>query len=111
LYDALLKDKSEDEKGKPLFDIVAGTSSGAMNAAILVSYVVEKRTWNRSVDRLKAFWSHVSTNPNVQSLLGFRKWWDSWHNFNPNAASYELARKYFSTREFLLLGLRTYSCH
>jgi NTE family protein len=106
LYDALHKeDDSKGEKGKPLFDIVAGTSSGAMNAAILVSYVIEKGTWIHSVDRLKSFWSHVSTKPNVQALPGFRKWWDSWHNFNPNAASYELARKYYSTKEFLFTGV------
>ena len=30
-----------------LFDIVAGTSSGAINAAVLVSYVARNRTWRR----------------------------------------------------------------
>ena len=33
------KDKLNGSKSKPLFDIVAGTSAGAMNAAILVSHV------------------------------------------------------------------------
>jgi hypothetical protein len=31
-------------KGRPIFDIIAGTSIGAINAAILVSYVVENQT-------------------------------------------------------------------
>ena len=32
-------------KGRPIFDIIAGTSIGAINAAILVSYVVENQTY------------------------------------------------------------------
>jgi hypothetical protein len=31
-------------KGRPIFDIIAGTSIGAINAAFLVSYVVENQT-------------------------------------------------------------------
>jgi NTE family protein len=31
--------------GEQLFDIVPGTSAGAINAAILVSYVKENKTW------------------------------------------------------------------
>jgi hypothetical protein len=31
-------------KGRPIFDIIAGTSIGAINAAILVSYVVKNQT-------------------------------------------------------------------
>jgi NTE family protein len=108
LYDTLREeDEGKGEIGKSsLFDVVAGTSSGAMNAAILVSHAVEKRTWNTSVDRLKEFWNHVSTNPNIQTIRGFRKLWENLHTFNPNAASYELARKYYSTREFLFTGVR-----
>ncbi|MGH9927532.1 MAG: patatin-like phospholipase family protein [Nitrososphaeraceae archaeon] len=38
-----IKKRDEDQgiRGKPVFDIIAGTSIGAMNAAVLVSYVVE----------------------------------------------------------------------
>ena len=44
LYESL--SKADTEKGKkrePIFDIIAGTSIGAINAAILVSYVVENQ--------------------------------------------------------------------
>lgn len=34
------EDKENGEKDRPLFDIVAGSSIGAVNAALLVSYVV-----------------------------------------------------------------------
>ena len=107
LYDTLPKEVEHNgERGRPLFDIVAGTSSGAMNGAILVSYVVEKGTWNGSIDRLNEFWRYVSVNPNVQNIPGFSSWWQNWHNLNPNAASDELARKYYSTKEFLFTGVQ-----
>jgi hypothetical protein len=45
LYESLSKmDIEEGNKGKPIFDIIAGTSIGAINAAVLVSYV---NFWNR----------------------------------------------------------------
>jgi predicted acylesterase/phospholipase RssA len=40
---------SDDEH---IFDIIAGTSIGAINAAIIVSNVKENKTWNYSADRL-----------------------------------------------------------
>jgi NTE family protein len=41
LYESLSKiDTEEGDKGKSTFDIIAGTSIGAINAAVLVSYVV-----------------------------------------------------------------------
>ena len=39
------KDVEQGKKGKSTFDIVAGTSIGAINAAVLVSYVVENQTY------------------------------------------------------------------
>jgi hypothetical protein len=45
---------------RPLLDIVAGTSIGAINAAIIVSYVVENNTWDGSSDSLNEFWEYLS---------------------------------------------------
>jgi len=42
---------------EPIFHIIAGTSTGAMNAAILVSYVKENKTWEGSDERLVEFWA------------------------------------------------------
>jgi NTE family protein len=54
-YDAgvfqALYDKIDTSDGRPLFDIIAGTSSGAMNAAILVSNVIEKG-WDHTADNV-----------------------------------------------------------
>ena len=41
----------EDEK-RPLFDIVAGASIGAMNGAIVVSNVIRHRSWEDSLKKL-----------------------------------------------------------
>src|SRR5215471_11907869 len=41
LYERITKTDREKGDGKPFLNIVAGTSIGAINAAIIVSYVVE----------------------------------------------------------------------
>jgi hypothetical protein len=46
-----------NEKDGPLFHIVAGTSIGPMNAAVLVRNVVKRRkTWLEAAKVLKYFW-------------------------------------------------------
>ena len=61
-----LKDSKRSED-KPLFDIVAGTSIGAMNAAVLVSNVVkEKGSWKLAINQLEEFWTKgLASNPKV----------------------------------------------
>ena len=56
LYERIHKaDRERGEKGKPFLNIVAGTSIGAINAAIIVSYVVENNMWESSSERLNEF--------------------------------------------------------
>src|SRR5919109_4918197 len=63
LYEFLSKkDEKEGNKGKPIFDIVAGTSIGAMNAAVLTSYVVENGTYEGSAERLIGSYYHHDPN-------------------------------------------------
>jgi NTE family protein len=94
-----------NSRDAPLFDIVAGTSSGAMNAAILVSNAVEKG-WDYAASKLKEFWDYVSVNPYVQDIPGFSMWWNNLHNVDMAAASQEAARKYYSTKQFLVTGVQ-----
>lgn len=54
--------KFEDNNNKPMFDIVAGTSAGAINAVLLVNYVIKMGTWKGSAEVLLAFWKDVSTS-------------------------------------------------
>ncbi len=63
MYSWIKKDIDDDEN---VFDIVAGTSIGAINAAFLVSYVIKKRreekdkpigdSWKGSAEALEEFW-------------------------------------------------------
>jgi len=49
------KDKKEGRKKNPTFDIIAGTSIRAMNAAVLTCYVIENGTYEGSAERLMIF--------------------------------------------------------
>jgi NTE family protein len=99
------EDEKNGDKDRPLFDIVAGTSIGAINAAILVSHVAEHKTWKGSPDKLDAFWDYVSVKSFADTTPGFEDWWDYWHSINPIIASGESARRYYSTKQFELTGV------
>ncbi len=92
-------------EGKPLFHIVAGTSIGAMNAAVLVSYVKENKSWQGSADRLTEFWEYMATESFMDIIPGFNEWWNYWHYFNKDLASSESARRYYGTKQFMLRGV------
>jgi NTE family protein len=76
LYDWISKQIAED---KNVFDIIAGTSIGSINAAILVSYVIENKTWKGSAEQLEEFWRRTSTISAVELTPGFMLPWDYWH--------------------------------
>jgi NTE family protein len=99
------KDKNTGRKDRPLFDIVAGTSIGAMNASVLVSYVKEKKTWRGSAERLIEFWEHLATESIVDKMPGFTQWWDYSHSLNNIVATSESARRYYNTKQFILNGV------
>jgi NTE family protein len=99
------RDKIIGRKDKPLFDIVAGTSIGAMNASVLVSYVKEKKTWRGSAERLIEFWEHLATESVVDKMPGFTQWWDYWHYLYNVVATSESARRYYNTKQFILKGV------
>ncbi|HEU4447806.1 MAG TPA: patatin-like phospholipase family protein [Nitrososphaeraceae archaeon] len=109
-YKAIKEELSQykREKGlsnEPMFHIVAGTSIGAINAAILVSYVKENKTWEGSDERLVEFWEYLSTQSSVEKIPYFTHYWDFWHRLDNRIASGESARRYISTKEFILKGV------
>src|SRR5215216_4678422 len=66
--------KGNDNKDGPLFDIVAGTSIGAMNAAVLVSNVVNRnKTWEEAVNELEKFWTEERNG--LSSTPNYSEWW------------------------------------
>ena len=99
------RDVKLGREGKPLFHIVAGTSIGAMNAAVLVSYVKENKSWQGSADRLTEFWEYMATESFMDIIPGFNEWWNCWHYFNNDLASSESARRYYGTKQFMLKGV------
>ena len=61
------------------FDIIAGTSIGAINSAVLVSYVIENQTYEGSAERLIDFWHYLSKESKVDKNPFFEMWWDHLH--------------------------------
>ena len=106
IYDTLsISFREEVRKKVPIFHIVSGTSIGAINAAILVSYVKENKTWEGSGERLIEFWEYLSTQSYVENIPYFTDYWDYWRKLDKRIASGESARRYFSTKEFILNGV------
>ena len=99
------RDRKLGKKDQPLFDIVAGTSIGAMNASVLVSYVKEKKTWRGSAERLIEFWEHLATESVLDIVPGFTRWWDYWHSLYNVVATSESARRYFNTKQSIYKGV------
>jgi NTE family protein len=109
-YKAIREDLSkflriEGNENEPIFHIVSGTSIGSINAAILVSYVKENKTWEGSGERLLEFWEYISTQSWVDHMPHFTNYWDSWRRLDKRIASGESARRYFGTKEFILKGV------
>jgi NTE family protein len=123
---------SNDGKNQNVFDIVAGTSIGAINAAILVSGVVDRRKklppnttlaqrWQYSAENLVRFWQNrLSSIPNLYNWWPYvrdpKLWVSTWeerrrlagsgNNGDDTAlvATGEAARRYFSAKEFFYAG-------
>ncbi|MDW0257327.1 MAG: patatin-like phospholipase family protein [Nitrososphaeraceae archaeon] len=73
-YELLSERDKNTGREDNIFDIVAGTSIGAMNATVLVSYVKESKTWKGSAERLIEFWEHLATESGIDKIPGFTEW-------------------------------------
>jgi NTE family protein len=104
LCDNLSKDGEDTKKEGPLFDIIAGTSIGAMNAAVLISNIVNRnKTWKEAVQELENFWTDeengLSSNPDYSKW-----WWNNGNSQNKVGALEDAIRKYYSVKEYLAHG-------
>ena len=108
-------DKENHEEDRLLFDIVAGTSIGAMNSAVLVSRYLETENWEDETKRweeaikyLEKFW--IEDNKGLASSIKIdtiNKWniWNTdeveWYQkvFSVTASK-EAARRYYSAQYF-----------
>jgi predicted acylesterase/phospholipase RssA len=100
----MIEDKGSGKKEGPLFDIIAGTSIGAMNAAVLVSNVVNRdKTWEEAVQQLENFWT--DDKEGLSSTPNYGDWWfNDGNDQNKATASDEARRKYYSDKEYLTHG-------
>jgi NTE family protein len=61
------------QENKNIFDVIAGTSAGAINGSIIISHVLTRRkqnvsisgSWKGSVRKLLEFWQQISSSPDV----------------------------------------------
>lgn len=106
LYEWLsAKDKKEGKEQSITFNIIAGTSIGAMNAAVLTSYVVENNTYEGSAEKLIEFWEFLSKESRMDANPFFEEWWEYWHGVSKTIATGEAARRYYSAKEFAPFGV------
>jgi NTE family protein len=107
-----------------LFDIVAGTSIGAMNGTVLVSQFLQakkeqlemrerkdrgRECWKKAVEQLEAFWNNVdkglaSIPEVIEKLPGWDKWQEVSNTNIPEVASKEAARRFYSVKYFFIFG-------
>ena len=120
LYYWIKKDDeaANNDKKKNVFDVVAGTSVGAINAAIIISHVKENSgRWEGCPQKLLDFWEYVSSSPDLISYWPFwpnwpfpwdeklwMKRWDQRGKVDHDIATGEAARRYYSAKEFLSKG-------
>ncbi|MGB6528781.1 MAG: hypothetical protein WBF33_11790 [Candidatus Nitrosopolaris sp.] len=96
-----------------MFDIVAGTSIGAINATILVSHVIESNSVKGSVEKILGFWRYIASwdISEVPIFMGFNAWWDTWWNglrvIDKRIASPEAARRYYTAKLAGCIGVPT----
>jgi NTE family protein len=114
----MIKEKDENWENR-MFDIIAGTSAGAINAAILTSHVKQKKTWKGSADKIEQYWKEHLSSPTPAITKQGVYWWDEYYQWwgkyyendtirgihNRTVASEEAARRYYSTKYFFSLGV------
>ena len=105
------QDKKNGEHDRLLFDVIAGTSIGAMNGAVLVSQFLQTGSWKDAAKSLIDFW--MDTNKGLASNIDSNKlpllqpWLkddDEWYEKVPGAASKEAARRYYSSSYYIING-------
>ena len=82
-----------ENKDKNIFDVIAGTSIGAINGAIILSHFLNKKKadvsqslsaseyWKGSADILEKFWQQVQTKHFFTDWVDLNFWpWDFFHN-------------------------------
>jgi NTE family protein len=104
-YQQIYKKVSHENANGRLFDIIAGTSIGAINSAVLVGhYLKNNNSWKGSAEKILQFWEGLMRPTIADDLFDnnifFRNSWDYLHTTNPSIADAESARRFWSIFEF-----------
>lgn len=112
---AIIEHAVENDKraDRNFFNIIAGSSIGAINGAILVQEFVKDKSsssWSNAIHELENFWlNQLATDTSVvDNTPGFCEWWESMYNSlgnNDVIAKCEAARRYYSSVQFWLYGI------
>src|SRR5215216_615251 len=108
------EDKQNGEEGRLVFDIVAGTSIGAMNGAILISQFLQTQSWEIAAKKLEKFWTEQLSLKCLDISELSKPWYNEWTKRKPTAASEEAARRYYSVKKLFLNQARNnmyYQCN
>jgi len=65
------KARKESTHGR-LFDIIAGTSIGAINSSVLVGHYLKNNSWDGSVEKLFEFWEGLMCSTLADSIFDKR---------------------------------------
>jgi predicted acylesterase/phospholipase RssA len=105
------EDMEKGEENRLLFDIVAGTSIGAMNGAVLVSQFLQTGSWEDAIEKLELFWTDKEeglastlSEQDINKLPGRTEWQKASKEDSQGVASAEAARRYYSVKYFISNG-------
>jgi NTE family protein len=93
-----------------LFDVIAGTSIGAMNGAVLVGQYLKTGSWETAAEQLEQFWTDkgkgLASTLSEEDLkkAGWGDWQVQSNNGTPGIASAEAARRYYSVKYYFANG-------
>jgi len=104
IIEDIIHNNPEDDEH--VFDIIAGSSIGAINGAFLTSHFLENNSWTKAAEKLEDFWeNHIKSFSVIDIFPGFSQWWSFWHKAsNGSIASDEAARRFYSSMQFYLFG-------
>jgi NTE family protein len=103
IYKKLIKEERNAD-GDNLFDIIAGTSSGALSGAVLINHFLANKSWKDCDTRLVDFWKGLRNTTYADVLIRknpyIHAFWKYLHKINPNIATPEAARRFWSVFQF-----------
>ncbi|MDQ3969782.1 MAG: patatin-like phospholipase family protein, partial [Thermoproteota archaeon] len=87
-YQQIYKKVSHENPDGMLFDIIAGTSIGAINSTVLVGhYLKNNNSWKGSTEKILEFWEGLMCPTIADDLFEknsfFRSSWEYLHRTNP----------------------------